>query len=209
MAWRVIPIYSRYGEASLCSHDVGSPQLSGTKSIGHEQIDRELLISLVEQKPLVWNKFLDIYKDKVAKTAAWRRNRAKGKTSGKTKHRVKHPSLTRLMSICQRRISVWTCGNTVCKKSWNLTQFKHQFIETVNTSRRSALPNSAWNCEVNFVFIILEPTKSSKNWKTKLEPLDIHRDLFPTNCLVNLETMNMILNEYYFITHIFTDYFRL
>lgn len=35
-------------------------------------IDREVLISTVEERPVLWDKFLDIYKDKSAKTAAWR-----------------------------------------------------------------------------------------------------------------------------------------
>ncbi|XP_063630230.1 uncharacterized protein LOC134801560 [Cydia splendana] len=35
-------------------------------------IDKELLISLMEQRPVLWDKTLDKYKDKTASTASWR-----------------------------------------------------------------------------------------------------------------------------------------
>lgn len=37
-----------------------------------QQIDRDVLIATVRDRPVLWNKFLDVYKDKTAKTAAWR-----------------------------------------------------------------------------------------------------------------------------------------
>jgi hypothetical protein len=35
-------------------------------------IDQEVLINCVEIRPVVWDKTLEIYKDKIAKAAAWR-----------------------------------------------------------------------------------------------------------------------------------------
>ncbi|KAJ8720592.1 hypothetical protein PYW08_006057 [Mythimna loreyi] len=37
-----------------------------------QQINREVLIAAIKDRPVLWNKFLEIYKDKTAKTAAWR-----------------------------------------------------------------------------------------------------------------------------------------
>ena len=36
-----------------------------------EGIDAEVLISLVEPKPVLWDKTLDIYKDRIATRKAW------------------------------------------------------------------------------------------------------------------------------------------
>lgn len=35
-------------------------------------IDQEVLINCVEIRPILWDKTLEIYKDKIAKAAAWR-----------------------------------------------------------------------------------------------------------------------------------------
>lgn len=35
-------------------------------------IDQEVLINCVECRPVIWDKTLDIYKNKIEKTAAWR-----------------------------------------------------------------------------------------------------------------------------------------
>lgn len=35
-------------------------------------IDNELLISLVQQKPVLWDKTLELYKNRVATQAAWK-----------------------------------------------------------------------------------------------------------------------------------------
>lgn len=37
-----------------------------------QQINREVLIAAIKDRPVLWNTFLEIYKDKTAKTAAWR-----------------------------------------------------------------------------------------------------------------------------------------
>jgi len=37
-----------------------------------ESIDNEFLISLVEARPVLWDKTLDVYKDRVATKNAWR-----------------------------------------------------------------------------------------------------------------------------------------
>jgi len=37
-----------------------------------EKIDTELLISLVEERPVIWDKTLDLYKDKNLKESAWK-----------------------------------------------------------------------------------------------------------------------------------------
>lgn len=36
-------------------------------------IDNELLISLVQQKPILWDKTLEVYKNRVATQAAWKK----------------------------------------------------------------------------------------------------------------------------------------
>lgn len=35
-------------------------------------VEQEVLINCVESRPVLWDKTLEIYKDKIAKTAAWR-----------------------------------------------------------------------------------------------------------------------------------------
>lgn len=37
-----------------------------------EEINTELLISLIEERPAIWDKTLNIYKDKNIKESAWR-----------------------------------------------------------------------------------------------------------------------------------------
>jgi hypothetical protein len=37
-----------------------------------EEINTELLITLVEERPAIWDKTLDCYKDKKLKESAWR-----------------------------------------------------------------------------------------------------------------------------------------
>lgn len=37
-----------------------------------DAINTELLISLVEDRPVIWDKTLEIYKDKNSKASAWR-----------------------------------------------------------------------------------------------------------------------------------------
>lgn len=37
-----------------------------------DNIDTEVLISLVEERPVIWDKTLEIYKDRNLKTSAWR-----------------------------------------------------------------------------------------------------------------------------------------
>jgi len=37
-----------------------------------DDINTEMLISLVEARPALWNKTLDSYKDKTSKESAWR-----------------------------------------------------------------------------------------------------------------------------------------
>jgi len=36
-----------------------------------EKIDTEFLISLTEERPVIWDKTLDLYKDKNLKESAW------------------------------------------------------------------------------------------------------------------------------------------
>jgi hypothetical protein len=37
-----------------------------------DDINTDMLISLVEARPALWDKTLDIYKDKISKESAWR-----------------------------------------------------------------------------------------------------------------------------------------
>jgi len=41
--------------------------------MSHFEFDIELLISLVETRPVLWNKMDDTYKDRIEKKKAWRR----------------------------------------------------------------------------------------------------------------------------------------
>lgn len=40
--------------------------------VDESSVDNELLISLVEQKPILWDKNMDLYKNRVATQAAWK-----------------------------------------------------------------------------------------------------------------------------------------
>ncbi|XP_044757563.1 uncharacterized protein LOC123315776 [Coccinella septempunctata] len=124
-----------------------------------ELIDRKRLISLVEQRPALWNKFLDIYKDKTARTEAWRE--------------ICMILNTNFEGMKEEEKQVF--GRCVIKR-W--TQIRDAWVKTINSQRilkKSAPVRSyRYHKQLSFLQEVVQADENAQNIAKKRSPSQLN-----------------------------------